>query len=341
MNTPTLQNRQATTPIRIGSIETSIDELMHSAVENASERKADNTRTAYDRDMNHLRQFCSEAGLQALPAEPATVALYVEYCRKLCKAGSMRPATVARRLAGIGHAHKSSGYENPARHKSVRVQLQNLKRDFGTVVSQPGAILANDVRSMIDATPGDTLQGIRDRALLLLGWYGALRRSELAGLDLADLALDADGVVLTLKNAKTDKDRAGQVVGIARVAGSPYCPVTALERYLDELDAHGINSGRVFRSIRAPFGKAATVRTSISGRGVNLIVKAAASRAGLNPDEYGAHSLRSGHITEAYRRRIPEHDIMRTSRHKTLAVLRGYEQAANVYQGSAAQMTLA
>src|SRR5581483_6023178 len=187
-------------------------------------------------------------------------------------------------------------------------------------------VLTPDMAAMLAHVPAGLL-GTRDRALLLVGFAGALRRSELVGLNVEDLEFTDDGVKVLIGRSKTDQDGEGQTVGIAR--GLKLCPVGALRSWLTA--AH-ISSGPVFRSVNR-HGKVQP--SAITDQVVALVVKRYAAAAGLNARQYAGHSLRAGLVTSAAINNVPEYVIQRQTRHKSTDMLRRYIRDASLFRDNA------
>ncbi len=189
--------------------------------------KAANTLAAYRADWNDFTTWCTNRTLESLPAEPATVALYITDLAELCK-----PSTITRRLATISQAHQQAGHATPTSAPLVRDVLQGIKRAKGTAPAAKAAAVTTIIRVMVD-TVGDDLKGTRDRALILLGFAGAFRRSELVMLTVADVQFTNDGLIVKLQRSKTDQEGAGDTKGIPYGSTPATCPVRALRAWLD------------------------------------------------------------------------------------------------------------
>ena len=287
---------------------------------------APNTRRAYHSDWKHFTAWCAGHGLQALPAAAETVAMYLSDL-----AETHKPATIGRKLVTIGQAHKADGHESPTEAAPVRAVWKGIRRVFGTAPDQKAAAVTEDIRAMV-ATLDESPMGRRDRALLLVGFAGALRRSELVALDRADVLITREGVTLSIRHSKTDQEGEGAKVAILNGRNPETCPVKALAVWLRTLKAHGHEGGAVFRPVDR-HGNIGDGR--LSGYAVALIVKRTATAAGLDPDTYAGHSLRSGFITSAARNQVSERLIMRQSRHKSERVMRGYIRDAGLFQENA------
>lgn len=281
--------------------------------------RAHNTRRAYAGAWAEFEQFCRERGYPALPTPPQAV---IDYVTALAEAGQ-KAATIQVKLAAIGFMHESAELANPVKSPQVRVTMSGIRRTIGTAARRKAPVTLDDLRAMVRAT-GDDLRGLRDRALLLVGWAGAFRRSELAGLDVEDIHVN--GVLkVHLKRSKTDQEGAGSVKVIPATGGD-LCPIAALRAWLD---AASIRSGAVFRSIDR-WGHVRGAR--LTDRDIARIVKRIAEAAGLDPRQFSGHSLRAGFITQAASAGVPEWKIQEVSGHKSAQVLRRYIRDAGVGQ---------
>ena len=276
--------------------------------------KAGNTRKAYASDWEHFAEWCNERGETSLPAFPATVAAYIG-----AHAETFKTETLARRLASISVAHQAAGYESPASAPMVRAVMQGIRRTVGTAQRQAAPLMVEHVRQAVSALD-DSPRGIRDKAILLLGLAGAFRRSELVALDVADLQFRDQGVIVTLRKSKTNQEGQTETKDIGYGAHEDTCPVRALRQWLDTA---AITQGPVFRAV-SPSG--AVLPNRLGDRAVARIVKAVATRIGLDPGVFSGHSLRAGFVTQGYREGIPEADIMRQSGHLSRTVMNKYRR---------------
>ena len=295
---------------------------MAAAARFAAAEKAHTTRRAYRTDFRIFSAWCQERELDPLPASPAAVAAYLAY-----EVGqNLRPSTLGRRLAAIQFAHRSAGHEPPTNDEAVKATLRGIRRTLGIARTRKAPATANRAKAMARAVP-DSLVGIRDRAILLLGFAGAFRRSELVALDVADIQPSDSGLRVTIRRSKVDQEGEGAVIAIA--PGSTDCPARALTAWLN---AAGIGEGPVFRPINK-VGKVSSAR--LSDRSVANIVKAYADRAGLDGRMFSAHSLRSGFLTSAAANGASIFKMMDVSRHKSADTLRGYVQDAELFKDHA------
>lgn len=287
--------------------------------------KAPNTQRAYRADWQAFADWCQAQGLPALPAAPQTVGLYLA-----AQASILRPATLGRRLVAISAAHRAAGHALDTRHAAIRETLAGIKRTHGTAQVGKAPAVTADIKAMVAAQPGNLL-GLRNRTILLLGFAGAFRRSELAALDLADLDFTRDGLVVTLRRSKTDQDGQGRKVGIPYSANPETCPVRTAQ---DWIAAASIASGAVFLQI-GPAGNAVTGER-LTDKSIALVVKRAARLVGLDPARFGGHSLRAGLATAAAQAGASERSIMAQTGHKSLPMVRRYIRSGNLFKENAA-----
>jgi integrase len=290
-----------------------------------AQARAEATLRAYRADWRAFEAWCAAHQRAALPAAPETVALYITEMARRAKV-----STITRRLASIAQAHKEQGHESPTRAAVVQNVLKGIRRAKGTAPTQKAAAEIAIIRAMV-ATLDTTLQGIRDRAILLVGFAGAFRRSELAGLTLDDIQFTNDGLVITLRHSKTDQEGAGYVKGIPYGSTPSTCPVRALQAWLD---ASGIAAGPLFRSVWK--GGRQLRPTPLGDRGVAEVVKRAAQAAGYDSSRFSGHSLRAGLVTTAAAAGVDERTIMEQTGHKTTTMVRRYMRRGSLFRNNAA-----
>ena len=291
------------------------------------EGKAPNTRRAYAADWRDFRAWCVLHGRPSLPASPETVAFYLSDLAERCKT-----STLQRRLAAISQAHQAAGqnaHEVPTKPATVRAVMSGIRRTKGTAQRGKAAAVTAVVRAMVEGTP-DRLLGARDRALLLLGFSGAFRRSELVALDVEDLEFTGDGLVVTQRRGKTDQEGAGRKIGIPFGGKPDTCPVRAVREWLD---VAAIMSGPVFRSVNR-HGQVQPGR--LSDKAVAIVVKRHAPGAGLDPSRYAGHSLRAGLATAAAAAGASERSIMNQTGHRSVAMVRKYIRDGQLFRDNAA-----
>jgi len=313
--------------------------------------KRPNTRTAYSSDLRQIARWLqatkpelagSIVGSDAsgrptvVAAVPVpTVLAYIAACKE-----TLAAPTVCRHVATLSTYHKLHRWPNPAADELVKATLVGLRREQQHQPRRAHALRSQQLRHII-STLATTEQGspaaVRDRAVLLVGWNGALRRSELANLKWGQVQTVAGGIVLRLVGTKTDKADAGQTVALPEHQSKLYCPQQALLDWLRCCEQHGLGSDwetlPVFCEI--PQGSTPRVGAGLSGRAVGEIIKRRAVRAGLDAYAITGHSLRAGLITEAHAQGVSDLDIMATSRHVTHKVFATYVRDTNAMRRAA------
>jgi integrase len=297
--------------------------------------KSKSTRKNYRSCLQDFELFCASHQLPFLPSTPETVAIYIAQCSTRLSLSS-----IVLRLSAITAAHKAAGFaESPAspHHFIVGETLKGLRRTIGVATKGKAPLLAGDIRRLLAACPNGLL-GARDQALLLVGYAGAFRRSELAQIDLGRTTLYKDGILITFPTSKSDQEGEGSEVAIPRGLHAETCPVLALETWLDRAR---ITSGPVFRGVDrhgrvSPHG--------LNSDSIARILKRAARRAGFQTAEIAqvaGHSLRAGYVTQALlTNKIPEAGIMLHVRQKSSATLRGYHRPPTFARDAGADLGL-
>jgi integrase len=286
--------------------------------------KAENTLRGYRADWRDFCAWCEGHELCPLPAPPEVVASYIADC-----AGRLKVGSIQRRLNAITEAHKAMGLESPTSAGIVKNTLKGIRRTLGTAAAQKAPALTDDIRAMVD-TADAGLIGSRDRALVLLGFAGAFRRSELVGLGIEDCVFGKDGLTVTLRRSKTDQDGAGRKIGIPYGSNPETCPVRTIQAWLEQA---GISEGPVFRSLNR-HGRIQSGR--LSGIDVARVVKKLALRAGLDPAKYAGHSLRAGHATAAAASGASERSIMNQTGHRSVQMVRRYIREGSLFRENSA-----
>lgn len=296
--------------------------LSDKSMNSLSVTKANHTIDAYESDWNDFCDWCRYHHQTSYPAKPETIVNYINDLADYAKA-----STIRRRISAISENYNASGdhVENPCRAWIVKEALIGLTRLKGTVQKGKTPIYWEEIEEMIHRMDLSSLQALRDRAVLLLGFMGAFRRSELAGLDVEDIRKYPQGIVVTIRHSKTDQTSAGQQIGIPYLSHSPMDCIHALQEWLT---AAGITSGPLFRSFLKN-GKVSSRR--LSDKSINLIVKKYAASIGLNPEMYGAHSLRHGFATYAALQGVEERLIMKQTRHRSVEMVRRYINEADLF----------
>ncbi|TXN72859.1 site-specific integrase [Methylobacterium sp. WL6] len=247
-------------------------------------------------------------------------------------AGTLKVSTLMRRVTGIGKAHEARGHPNPVRSELVRATLKGIRRTRGSARREARPLLREELGAIVDGL-GPGLQERRDRALLLIGFAGGFRRSELVGLDHSDIETVREGLIVTLRRSKTDQFGEGRKVGIPH-GRTRWCPVSALEAWLSDAC---IDSGPLLRSVTR-HGRVGSQR--LSGEAVSIIVQARAAAAGFDPQGYSGHSLRAGLATSATRAGVPSWRIRAQTGHASDAMLSRYIRFGELFTENAAAALL-
>ena len=304
-----------------------LEELLEIATDYAQKARASSTRRSYERDFRVFAEWCRARGFAPLPCPPPAVALYIG---ELAKVRGFRPSTIDRILVGIAHAHRSRGHSWDTRSPAIAEVRAGIRRELGVAPAQKAPISDDELARMV-ATLGADLAGLRDRALLTLGWCGAFRRSELVALTVADIVREAEGLVVTVRRSKMDQEGRGARKGIPYASTPALCPVRALEAWLE---AASIAAGPLFRRIDR-HGKVHA--RALNDRSVARIVQCVAGRVGIDPSRVAGHSLRSGFVTTASRKGKSLDSIMRQTLHRDQRVALSYIRHAQVFDDNAAK----
>tara|TARA_Y100000590_G_scaffold217648_1_gene246448 strand:+ start:383 stop:1300 length:918 start_codon:yes stop_codon:yes gene_type:complete len=299
----------------MNDIVTDIKTLELETVKNLKNSKANNTVRAYESDFKDFSLFCVKNGLKYLPTEPKILSLYLTHLSKTSKF-----STLKRRIASIKVIHKMKGHYLDANHPIIMENLLGIKRVNGTYQKPKKPLLINNLKLIIkvlDEKEKNEKKRIRNKSLILLGFSGGFRRSELVNLDYDDLEFVDEGLKIFIKKSKTDQAGIGSIKAIPYFSNKEYCPVIKIK---DWIRYSNIAEGKIY---------------NISDKSVSLTIKKYASLAGLDPNLYGGHSLRSGFATSAAEAGAEERNIMAMTGHKTTQMVRRYIQEANLFKNNA------
>ena len=311
----------------MNEIITDIKSLHEDTLNNLRSSKANNTLRAYKSDFKDFGAFCSSHGFVSLPTEPKIVSLYLTHLSKNSKISTLR-----RRLVSIGMVHKLKGHYLDTKHPIIIENLMGIKRIKGSVQKGKKPILINHLKSIINVINEqkiDELKKIRDKTIILVGFGGGFRRTELISIDHEDLEFVPDGVKIIVKRSKTDQFGEGMMKGLPYFNNEEYCPVINLKKWLD---LSNIKSGPIFR--RFAKGSALT-NNRLTDQSVVLIIKNYLNLAGIENKNYSGHSLRSGFATVAAESGADERSIMAMTGHKTTQMVRRYIREANIFKNNA------
>ena len=294
---------------------TDVKNLEIETLKNLKNSKAHNTLRAYQADFKDFSEFCIKNGLNSMPTEPKILSIYLTHL-----SSNSKFSTLKRRIASISVIHKMKGHYLDTKHPIIKENLLGIKRVLGTNQKAKKPLLISNLKSIInkiDELIQPEKKKFRDKALILIGFSGGFRRSELVNIDYDDLEFVAEGVKIFIKRSKTDQSGEGMLKAIPYFDNKLFCPVTKLK---DWINFSEIKSGKVFK---------------ISDKSVSLIIKKYASHSGLDPSKYGGHSLRSGFATSAAEFGAEERNIMAMTGHKTTQMVRRYIQEANLFKNNA------
>ncbi len=305
-----------------------LGEEVRSAAEKAKHARSANTRRIYRIAWDSFTTWCAAHGLPRLPAEASTVATYLS-----SRADQGRSVgTLETELSAIAAIHRDAGHPGPRGSREVRAVMAGIRRRMAKPPRQKAPVTIAEIQAIARALP-DTLGGKRDRALLLVGLAAGLRRSELAGLQVADVDFGERGLTLRITRSKTDQEGQGAAVGVPAGKMPLTCPVRALRAWLD---ASGIAEGPVFREVRRDgrlvrprpeldaAGEPTGREVGLSGAAVADVVKRACGRVGLDPARFGGHSLRAGMATVAHAAGKSPIAIAKQGRWSSLAMVARY-----------------
>ena len=294
---------------------TNIKNLELETIKNLKNSKSANTLRAYQSDYRDFSLFCSKNGFQVMPTQPKILALYLTHLSSFSKY-----STLKRRLASIAILHKSKGHYIDTKHPIIIENLMGIKRKNGTNQKSKKPILISDLKKIIDAICQSNEKNnkkIRDKALILIGFSGGFRRSELVNIEYEDIDFVSEGVKIFIKKSKTDQSGEGMIKAIPYFENQKFCPVIAIKNWIELIN---LKSGKIF---------------NISDKNVALIIKKYANLAGLESEKYAGHSLRSGFATSAAESGAEERNIMTMTGHKSTEMVRRYIREANLFKNNA------
>ena len=295
----------------MNNLVTDIKSLEIETLENLKNSKSHNTLRAYQSDFRDFSSFCAKNSFSSLPTEPKIIALYITHLSK-----SSKFSTLKRRIASISVIHRIKGHYLDTKHPIIMENLHGIKRILGSRQKAKKPILINDLKLIIKSIHKEK---IRDKALILLGFAGGFRRSELVNINNEDVEFVPEGVKILIKRSKTDQSGEGIIKAIPYFDNQEFCPVITLKNYINSKFVDS-DEGKIFK---------------ISDKSVALIIKKYAQKAGLDSSRYAGHSLRSGFATTAAEFGAEERNIMAMTGHKTTQMVRRYIQEANLFKNNA------
>jgi site-specific recombinase XerD len=296
-------------------------------LKNLKNSKSHNTLRAYHADFKDFSAFCIKNGLSSMPTEPKILSIYLTHLAK-----SSKFSTLKRRIASISVIHKIKGHYLDTKHPIIMENIHGIKRTLGSRQKAKKPILINDLKLIIKAINEEKIKTksfveskvkaiwkLRDKALILVGFAGGFRRSELVNIDYEDIEFVNEGVKILIRRSKTDQSGEGIIKAIPYFDNKEFCPVKALKEFI-EFKYAKTNKGKIFE---------------ISDKSVALIIKKYTQKAGLDSSKYAGHSLRSGFATSAAEFGAEERNIMAMTGHKTTQMVRRYIQEANLFKNNA------
>ena len=298
----------------MNNIVNDVKSLEIETIKNLKNSKSNNTLRAYQSDFRDFSLFCVKNGFTSIPSQPKIIALYITHLSKTSKF-----STLKRRIASISVIHKLKGHYLDTKHPIIMENLHGIKRTLGSRQKAKKPILINDLKIIIKAINEDSKWRLRNKALILIGFSGGFRRSELVNIYFEDVEFVKEGVKILIKRSKTDQSGEGIIKAIPYFSNREFCPVIALKEYIKH-NFENKNSGKIFE---------------ISDKSVALIIKRFAKKAGLESSKYAGHSLRSGFATTAAEFGAEERNIMAMTGHKTTQMVRRYIQEANLFKNNA------
>ena len=311
----------------MNEIVTDLKKLHEDTLNNLKSSKANNTLRAYKSDFKDFGAFCVKHGFNSMPSNPKIVSLYLTHLSAQSKVSTLR-----RRLVSIGVVHKLKGHYLDTKHPVIIENLMGIKRKKGSIQTGKKPILINHLKQIINVIEEqkiDEIKKFRNKTLILVGFGGGFRRTELISIDLEDLDFVEEGVKITLRRSKTDQFGEGFVKGLPYFNNEKYCPVTSLKNWVK---LSKIKTGPIFRR----FAKGSILTNyRLTDQSVALIIKDCLNLAGIENKNFSGHSLRSGFATVAAESGADERSIMAMTGHKTTQMVRRYIREANIFKNNA------
>ena len=299
----------------MNNLTTDVKNLKLETIKNLKNSKSNNTLRAYQSDFRDFSLFCTKNGFQAIPTQPNIIALYITHLSAYSKY-----STLKRRIASISIIHKSKGHYIDVKHPIIMENLMGIKRTLGSNQKGKKPLIINDLKLLIkaiDESKEKNIRKIRDKALVLVGFSGGFRRSELVNIEYEDIEFVREGVKIFVKRSKTDQSGEGMTKAIPYFENENFCPVKLLNKWILEAE---LKKGKIF---------------DISDKSVALIIKKYANYAGLDANRYAGHSLRSGFATSTAESGAEERNIMAMTGHKSTEMVRRYIKEANLFKNNA------
>jgi len=307
---------------------TNIKALQNQTLTNLKNSKANNTIRAYRSDFKDFSVFCAKNSFKSLPTDTKIVSLYLTYL----SSKGVKISTLKRRLVSLAVIHKLRGHYLDTKHPIIIENLMGIKRKIGSYQQGKKPILINQLKTIINAIDKEKtkeIKKIRDKTLILIGFGGGFRRTELVSINYNDIELVPEGVKIVVRRSKTDQFGEGMLKGLPYFSNQNYCPVLHLKKWLE---LSNIKSGPIFR----PFSKSFKLSENrLTDQSVALLLKKYLDVAGIENKNYSGHSLRSGFATVSAESGADERSIMAMTGHKTTQMVRRYIKEANIFKNNA------
>ena len=307
---------------------TDIKVLQDQTLNNLRNSKSNNTIRAYKSDFKDFSVFCAKNSLKSLPTDSKIVALYLTYL----SSKGVKISTLKRRLVSLGVIHKLKGHYLDTKHPIIIENLMGIKRKIGSFQQGKKPILVNQLKSIINVIDNEKtkkIKKIRDKTLILIGFGGGFRRTELVSIDYNDVELVSEGVKIVIRRSKTDQFGEGMAKGLPYFTNQNYCPVLHLKKWLE---LSNIKTGPIFRRFSKSFKLS---ENRLTDQTVALLLKYYLKVAGIENKNYSGHSLRSGFATVSAESGADERSIMAMTGHKTTQMVRRYIKEANLFKNNA------
>ena len=306
---------------------TELKSLHESTLNNLKNSKAKNTLRAYKSDFKDFSIFCAKHGINSLPTEPKIISLYLTHLSKYSKISTLR-----RRLVSISMFHKLKGHYLDTKHPIIVENLMGIRRLKGSIQKGKKPLLISHLKSIVNVINEyrtDEIKKLRDKTIILIGFGGGFRRTELMSIDYDDLEFVPEGLKINIKNSKTDQFGEGMIKGLPYFTNEIYCPVTNLKKWLK---ISKIKTGPIFRR----FSKGLSLTNQrLSDQSVVLLMKKYLTLAGIENKNFAGHSLRSGFATVAAESGADERSIMAMTGHKSTEMVRRYIKEVNIFKNNA------
>ena len=311
----------------MNELTTDLKSLHEETLNNLKISKANNTLRAYKSDFTDFRIFCAKHGFSSLPSEPKIVSLYLTHLSKTSKISTLR-----RRLVSISMVHKLKGHYLDTKHPIIIENFMGIRRTKGSFQKGKKPILINHLKLIINAIneqKNEDIKKLRDKSIILVGFGGGFRRTELISINYEDLEFVPEGLKITIRKSKTDQFGEGMIKALPYLANEKYCPVISLKNWLE---ISKIKSGPIFRR----FSKGSFLKEErLTDQSVVLLIKKYLNLAGIDNTNFAGHSLRSGFASVAAESGADERSIMAMTGHKSTQMVRRYIREANLFKDNA------